>query len=74
MYLYNWIYIMSHILNAKNYQYEVCMSNADSRSINFHKSVVHASDKGAQRIRDSCNCSVVTDGGVKHYMAEHRIV
>ncbi len=67
---YSWVYIVSHMLDARLYEYDIRIRNPDRNSANSYKGIVHPIDESSEAIRKSHNCFVITDDTVKHYMTK----
>ncbi len=67
---YSWVYIVSHMMDARMYEYTVRIVNPERMSANSYQGLVHPVDETSNDIINSHNCFVTTDETVKHYMTK----
>ncbi len=71
---YSWVYIVSHMMDARMYEYDVRIANPDRKSANAYQGLVHPIDEISKDIIRSHNCFVTTDETVKNYMTKEGLL
>ncbi len=73
MHWYSWVYVVGHMLIAKQYEYTITMSNAKKKTTSMFQGQVHPIEDLSDTVIKSHNCFVASDQTVKKFLTKEGV-